>query len=63
MHPRWHPCKCHSSNVVDAVYMYTIKNMGRGLLAPSVGPSTIGAVGRLSADKRSSAVNLATVAR
>ena len=58
MHSRLHPCKRHSSNAVDAVYMYTKKNMGRDLLAPSVGRSpcdrrpTIGAVGRLSADDR-----------
>ena len=58
MHPRWSPRKRHRSNAVDAVYMYTIKNMERGLLAPSVGQSsgdrqpTIGAVGRLSADDR-----------
>ena len=41
MHPRWHPCKRHSSNAVDAVYyMYTVKNMERDLLAPSVGRSS-----------------------
>ena len=73
MHPRWHPYKRHSSNAVDAVYMYTIKNMGRGLSAPWVGRSsgdrrpTIGEVGRPLAEdwpiKRSLAVNLAPVAR
>ena len=58
MHPRWHRCKRHSSNVVDAVYMYTIKSMGRGLIAQSVWRSsgdqrmTVGAVGGLSSDKR-----------